>query len=243
MTLLQEARTKLRQLAATYKWNENEKVHIVSAHDLTPAEAIGKPDRDDYPLLTGKEVMMEARFRGSAGQAFTDRPGRFEGTFGEVLQLPLDTNFRRAVFVATLNAVLRNLQQIKATVHCKDSEPALCAQKLPSYIQLRYGQPKIAFIGLQPGLIQALKSAGFDMRVTDLNPDNIGQIRCGVQIEDAARNVEHVRWADIVLATGSVLVNDTYQELQQGKPVIYYGVTAAGLAKLFDLPRICFCGR
>ncbi|WP_434132410.1 DUF364 domain-containing protein [Sporomusa sphaeroides] len=243
MTLLQEARTKLRQLAATYKWNENEKVHIVSAHDLTPAEAIGKPDRDDYPLLTGKEVMMEAHFRGSAGQAFTDRPGRFEGTLGEVLQLPLDTNFRRAVFVATLNAVLRNLQQIKATVHCKDSEPALCAQKLPAYIQMRYGQPKIAFIGLQPGLIQALKSAGFDLLVTDLNPDNIGHIRCGVRIEDASLNAEHVRWADIVLATGSVLVNDTYQELQQGKPVIYYGVTAAGLAKLFDLPRICFCGR
>lgn len=242
MTLLEEARTKLTQLVATHKWNENEKIHIVSAHDLTPTEAIGTPDRDDYPLLTGKEVMMEARFHDGVGQAFTDQPGRFAGTLGEVLQLPLDTNFRRAVFVATLNAVMRNLNQVEATVHCKDSEPMLCAQKLPEHIQKLYGRPKIAFIGLQPGLIQALSNAEFDLRVTDLNPDNIGQIRCGVRINDAAQNAEHVAWADIVLSTGSVLVNDTYHELQQGKPIIYYGVTAAGLAKMFNLSRICFCG-
>ncbi|WP_028971647.1 hypothetical protein [Sporomusa ovata] len=53
--------------------------------------------------------------------------------------------------------------------------------------------------------------------------------------------MEHARWADIVLSTGTVLMNDTYRELQ-GQPVIYYGVTVAGLAQLFDLPRICFVG-
>ncbi|VBB09748.1 Hypothetical protein LUCI_5046 [Lucifera butyrica] len=242
MTILAEAQLKLRRLAAAHQWNENEKVHIVSARDLTPAEAIGQPDRDDYPLLKGKEVMMEARWGGGVGQAFTDQPGRFEGTLGEVLQLPLDTNFRRAVFVATLNAVLRSLNEVEATIHCKDKEPSLCAQKLPAYLQQHYGRPKIVFIGLQPGLIQALQNAGFELRVTDLNPENIGQIRCGVRIDNAAVNAVYVRWADLVLTTGSVLVNNTYQELQQGKPVIYYGVTAAGLAKLFGLSRICFCG-
>lgn len=243
MTLLEEARNKLTQITRTHKWDDNEKVHIVSAHDLTPEEAIGKPDRKDYPLLNGKEVMMEARFRGSFGQAFTDQPGLFEGTLGDVLRLPLNTNFQRAVFVATLNAVMRSLNQVEETVHCKDKEPAICAQKLPDYIEKHYGRPKIAFIGFQPALIQALHNAAFDLRVTDLNPDNIGKIRCGVRIEHAALNPEHVRWADITLSTGSVLVNDTYLDLQQKKPVIYYGVTAAGLAKLFNLPRICFCGR
>jgi uncharacterized protein (DUF4213/DUF364 family) len=157
--------------------------------------------------------------------------------------MDLTSNFRRAVFISTLNAVMRSLNQIEATVHCKDKEPALCASKLPEYIRQHYGQPKIAFIGLQPAMIQALSEAGFELRATDLNPDNIGKIRCGAKIYDAALNAEHARWADIVLTTGSVLVNDTYQELQQGKPVIYYGVTAAGLAKMFDLPRFCFCGR
>ncbi|MBP2655720.1 MAG: hypothetical protein H6Q73_3289 [Firmicutes bacterium] len=243
VTLLEEARTKLIEIVKNNNWDENETIHIVSARDLTAEEAIGKPDRDDYPLITGKEVMMEARFQNGIGQAFTDQAGNFAGTLGEVLQLPLTTNFRRAVFVATLNAVLRSLDQVSATVHCKDKEPANCAKQLPEYIETNYGRPNIAFVGLQPGLIQALVEAGFNLRVTDLNPDNIGQIRCGVRIDNAAQNAENVHWADIVLSTGSVLVNDTYRELEQGKPVIYYGVTAAGLAKLFDLPRICFCGR
>lgn len=242
MTLLEEAKQTLPQIAASQNWADTETIRIVSARHLTPEEAIGKPDRDDYPLLTGKEVMMEAQFRGAVGQAFTDQPGHFEGTLAEVLQLPLNTNFRRAVFVATLNALMRSLQQVEATIHCKDKEPALCAQEMPAYIQQQYGNPKIAFIGLQPALIQALHDVAFDLRVTDLNPDNIGQIRCGVRIDDAALNAEHARWADIILSTGSVLVNDTYHELQQGKPVIYYGVTAAGLAELFHLPRICFYG-
>lgn len=243
MTLLEEAKIKLSQIAKNQNWADTEEVMIVSARHLTPEEAIGKPDRDDYPLLTGKEVMMEARFRGEVGQAFTDQPGEFKGTLGEVLQLPLDTNFHRAVFVATLNAIMRSVYHVEATIHCKDKEPALCAQELPSFIKKQYGNPKIAFIGLQPALIQALHDASFDMRVTDLNPDNIGQIRCGVRIDNATLNAAHARWADIILSTGSVLVNDTYQELQQGKPIIYYGVTAAGLAKLFNFSRICFYGR
>lgn len=242
MTLLEEARIHLGKMVENQNWDIHEKVSIISARDLTPEEAIGRPDRDDYPLLKGKEIMMEARFRDGVGQAFTDQAGHFEGTLGDVLKLPLDTNFRRAVFVAALNAVLRSLKQVEATIHCKDKEPTLCARKLPAYIQEKYGRPKIAFIGLQPALIEALHNAGFELKVTDLNPDNIGQVRCGVLIEDAARNAENARWADIVLSTGSVLVNDTYHELQQGKPVIYYGVTAAGLAKLFDLPRFCVCG-
>lgn len=243
MTMLEEARAELLRRAAEEKWDENEKVFVVSARDLTPEEAIGRPDRDDYPLLKGKEVMMEARYRDAVGQAYTDQPGRFTGTLGDVLHMSLNTNFRRAVFVATLNAVMRNFYQVEATVHCKDREPAVCARSLPAFIEKLYGRPKIAFVGLQPALVQALADAGFEVRVTDLNPDNIGQNRCGVQIGDAALNSENARWADIVLSTGSVLVNDTYRELLQGKPVIYYGVTAAGLAKLFALPRYCFCGR
>jgi hypothetical protein len=243
MTMLEEARIELLRRAADEKWDVNERVFVVSARDLSPEEAIGRPDRDDYPLLKGKEVMMEARFRDAAGQAYTDQPGRFTGTFGEVLHMALNTNFRRAVFVATLNAVMRSFYQVEATVHCKDKEPALCARDLPAFIEKYYGRPRIAFVGLQPALVQSLIDAGFELRVTDLNQDNIGQVRCGVSIGDAALNAENACWADLVLATGSVLVNDTYRDLWQGKPVIYYGVTAAGLAKLFDLPRFCACGR
>ncbi|MCE5284994.1 MAG: hypothetical protein LLG02_03980, partial [Pelosinus sp.] len=209
----------------------------------TAAAAIGKPVRDNYPLLKGKEVLIEARFYGEIGQAYTDQPGTFEGTLGEVLMLPLDTNFHRAIFIATLNALMRSINEVESTIHCKGKEPDLCAKQLPIYIQQKFGNPKIAFIGFQPALIEALHNAAFDLKVTDLNPDNIGQVHAGIHIDDGALNAEYARWADVVLATGSVLVNNTYHELQQDKPIIYYGVTAAGLASMFDLPRICFYGR
>ena len=35
---------------------------------LTPEEALGKPDRRDFPLLTGKERLMEAESRVVAGR-------------------------------------------------------------------------------------------------------------------------------------------------------------------------------
>ena len=135
MMLLDEAKVRLLARLRQQGWDVGERVNVVSARDLSPTEAIGKPDRDDYPLLTGKEVMMEARIRDSAGQAFTDQAGKFDGTLADVMALPLNTNYRRAVFVATLNAVLRNLGEAEATVHCKDKEPALCARQLPAYLR------------------------------------------------------------------------------------------------------------
>ncbi len=49
-------------------------INVVNIRPLTPQEAIGNPERDDFPLLKGKEVMIQADFRGSRGQAFTDMP-------------------------------------------------------------------------------------------------------------------------------------------------------------------------
>ncbi len=65
-------------------------VEVVSARPLTPDEAIGKPDRTDFPLLKGKEFMMEARYQGARGQAFTAMPGEFQGTVEEILGRNLD---------------------------------------------------------------------------------------------------------------------------------------------------------
>ena len=111
------------------------KVEVVSARTLTHQEVIGKPERDDFPLLKGKEVMLQADFKGSLGQAFTDMPGNYSGGLQEVLAMPLDNNFKRAVFIATLNAVLRYLNYISKTVHCKDKEPGECAAHLVDYIK------------------------------------------------------------------------------------------------------------
>jgi len=217
------------------------KVEVVSARTLTPQEVIGKPERDDFPLLKGKEVMLQADFKGSLGQAFTDMPGNYSGNLREILAMSLGNNFKRAVFIATLNAVLRYLNYISKTVHCKDKEPGECAAHLIDYIKERFSNPRIAFIGMQPAMVEALV-AQFEIRVVDLDPDNVGQKRCGVLIEDVTHTKEILSWADVILATGTTVVNDTLTPLLIEKPIIFYGVTIAGVAYLKGYEQYCFCG-
>ena len=163
-----------------------ETVRVVSARPLSPEEAIGKPDRTDFPLLKGKEVMMEAVFRGARVHAFTDMPGNFHGSLQDLIDLDLRNNFDRAVFIAGFNAVMRYLGRVAHTVHCKDSAPKRCAQELPALVTAQFGQPNIAFVGYQPAMIEEL-APSFELRVIDLDPDNIGAERFGLVIEGPTR--------------------------------------------------------
>lgn len=103
---------------------------VVATRPLSSSEAIGSPERDDFPLLRGKEVLMEANYRGSLGQAFTSAAGVFSGTLEEVLELSLQDAFDRAVFVSTINAVLRNLGLVlgRSTAEIPDPRtvPPIC---------------------------------------------------------------------------------------------------------------------
>jgi len=217
------------------------KVEVISARTLTSQEVIGKPERNDFPLLKGKEVMIQADFKGSLGQAFTDTPGNYHGKLKEIFNMSLDSNFKRAIFISTLNAVLRYLNYISKTVHCKDKEPGECAAHLIDYIKERFANPRIAFIGMQPAMVEALATQ-FKIRIVDLDPDNLGQKRCGVLIEDVARTKEILSWADVILATGTTVVNDTLTPLLIEKPIIFYGVTISGVAYLKGYEQYCFCG-
>jgi hypothetical protein len=210
----------------------------VRARVLTTEEAIGNPEADDYPLQKGKEKLMQAEFQGAVGQAFTDHYGDFEGTLGDVLQMSLENNFRRAVFVATMNAVLRRLGRIENTIHCRDQEPVECAAAMASHIQGKYGQVKIALIGFQPRIVQSLWSH-FDIRVLDLDKDNIGSRKFGVEIEGPAQTGSAVNWADLLTVTGTTLVNDTIGSFLNNKPTIFYGTTIAGAAHLMGWERFC----
>jgi len=49
--------------------------------------------------------------------------GDFEGTLQDVLAMELNNNYRRAIFVATLNAVMLHRGMIEGSVHCKDKGP------------------------------------------------------------------------------------------------------------------------
>ncbi len=94
---------------------------------------------------------------------------------------------------------------------------------------------------MQPAIVETL-ATHFRIRVTDLDLNNIGQKRCGVLIEDAAHTKEILSWADVILATGTTVVNNTLTSLLIEKPIIFYGVTIAGVAYLKGYEQYCFCG-
>lgn len=216
---------------------EGEEV-IVKATALSAEQAIGNPEDKDYPLVRGVERLMQAEFRGSRGQAFTDRYGNFSGRLADIANMELNNNFRRAIFISSLNAVMNHLGLINQTVHCKDKQPRECATELAGYIEENYGQPKIAMVGFQPRMVEAL-TRQFEIRVTDMDQANIGQEKFGVKIDDPSRTKENLEWCDIALVTGTTIVNDTIDQFLTDKPVIFYGVTIAGAAELQGLNRFC----
>lgn len=217
----------------------------VRAGPLSSEEAIGKPGRRDYPLLTGRERLIEARVGRARGHAFSDAPREFTGSLGAVLNLPLDNTRDRGIYVATLNAVLRHVGEIDRTVHCRDDEPEQCARIIAGTLRKRW--VRIGLIGLNPAIAEELiRCFGSDqMRITDLNPDNVGREHHGVPVGDGVWDYEDlIRGSDGVLITGTTFVNGTFdaiwQTLQQHlKPFILYGVTGAGIASLFGFEHVC----
>lgn len=219
----------------------SEKIHI-RARALSTIEAIGNPEHQDFPIQKGKEKLMQADFMGAGGQAFTDMYGDYEGTLEQVLQLPMDNNHQRAVFVASLNAVLRHLGRIEGTIHCRDEEPVECGKALVPYLKDRYSGAKITQVGFQPRMIENLGRA-HPLRVLDMDPDNIGTKKFGITIESADHTEDAVNWADLILATGTVLANGSITPLMNKKPIIFYGTTVAGAAHLMGWERFCPCSR
>jgi len=217
---------------------------LIKGKILTNEEAIGNPHRQDYPLLKGKEKLLQAEFKGALGQAFTDSPGTFQGTLNELLAQPITNNFEKASFIAVLNAVMRYLGLAEGTIHCKDEEPIECAEKLVTYLKENHGKPKIAMIGLQPAILEACGKE-FPIRVVDMDRDNIGHEKCGVMVEDAETKTEELlEWCELVLATGSTVANGTIINfLGLEKPTVFFGTTIAGAAPILGVTRFCECSK
>jgi uncharacterized protein (DUF4213/DUF364 family) len=219
-----------------------EKEIKVSCRALTPQEAIGDTERKDYPILDGEEVMMQAEFEGGIGQAFTSTPASYAGTLEEILEMDIVNNgYDRGLFIATLNAVMRKLGLCDRSIHCKNEGPEECGRKALEKLQETYGNVKITQIGYQPALLEHLLQK-YEVKVLDLNPKNVGQIRYGVKVLDGDLDYEEaIEWADIVLCTGSTLGNGSIVNFMGlDKEVLFYGTTAAGAAELLGLKRLCY---
>lgn len=119
---------------------------------LTSKQAIGEPYRHDFALLGGKEVMIEAVFKGSSGQAFTNQPKNFKGSLDDVLNLSLYRIDNRALFIATMNSVCSHLGVIGQVRHCRDKEPENCGREIAERLSRKYGKIKIGMVGYQPAI-------------------------------------------------------------------------------------------
>lgn len=219
---------------------------LIKSNSLTPEEAIGITMRKDFPILTGKEIMLQAEYNGSFGQAFTASPSYFYGNLEEIINMDIENDYHaRGLFIATLNAVMKSVGLAQNTIHCKNGEPETCAEKMLQYIKENYKKPKIALVGYQPSFLETL-SKKFDLRVLDLNPDNVGKIRYNVLVENGITDYEEVvlNWADLVLCTGSTLCNGSIVNfIEIGKEVIFFGTTLAGAGNILGLKRLCFCSK
>lgn len=210
----------------------------VRARALSTSEAIGNPEHNDFPIQKRKEKLIQADFMGAAGQAFTDMYADYEGTLQQVLDLPLENNHQRAVFVASINAVMRYLGHIEGSIHCRDKEPVYCGKSLVPYLEDRYNVDKITLIGFQPRMLENLTKA-YQLRILDMDPDNVGTQKFGVDIEGAEHAKEAVQWGDLLLVTGTTLANGTIVPLIGEKPMVFYGTTIAGAAHLMGWERFC----
>ena len=125
------------------------------------------------------------------------------------------------------------------TIHCKDDEPIICADNLLKTI--RFGK-KILLVGFQPRFADIL-TKNYNVRIVDLDPDNIGKKVHNVVVESADKTDKAQKWCDSIFVTGSTVVNGTITDfLNQDKPAVFYGVTISAAARILNLDTFCFCG-
>jgi uncharacterized protein (DUF4213/DUF364 family) len=243
--VLEQCRNKLRELVVKHQLDSTPVT--VLAKLLTPEEAIGTPGRRDYPILEGKERVIEATVLGARGQAFTDSPSEFSGQLRDVVEMPLTSNRNRAIFLAAINALLSHMRLVEGTLHCKDEAPEKCAAEIAKSARQR-GVQKVGLVGLNPSIAEALiREFGADgVFITDLNPKNIGTLKFGVMVWNGQTQThELVRVSDLVIVTGTTLVNGTFDEILrlarlESKEFVVFGITAAGVCKLMNMERWCY---
>ena len=206
---------------------------------LRAEEAIGTPEHNDYPIIKGKEIMVEAVFNDARGQAFTDEYENKEYKIEELLENRTESNRERASFIAGFNAVFRHLGLCDRTIHCKDMELKECAENLPETVT---PEKNVLLIGHQPRFLEILASTN-NVRIVDLDRNNIGREVSGVIIDPPEKTAKAILWCDLIFATGSTLVNGTITDfLNSDKPVIFYGVTISAAAAVLGLNSYCHCG-
>ncbi len=241
MSLLESSKGYFKKLII--KNNLYEKNISVLARPLTTEEAIGEPGRRDFPIVEGKERILEAKFEGIKGHAFTDSAKEFKGELQQILDLSLINNQNRAIYTAALNSVMNYLHLIEGTVHCKNDQPEKCAKQIAELLFEKFEKKQIGLIGLNPAIADELLNAFGDENVivTDLYKNNMKDKKILNGREFTNYLIEN---SDIILLTGTTIVNDSFasifKEIQRAKKQFFvYGVAAAAICKINNFNRLC----
>jgi hypothetical protein len=206
-----------------------------------PAVQVGRYD----PLTSGDEVLIQADMEGASGQVYTFHPRTFNGTVDAVANLPDVSPYYYPMVVAVLNAAARKVGWIDRSVECSSAEQGQCARYICEFIKEKHGICRIGMIGFHRALLEeAVAVFGVEnLAVMDLNPHNIGSFIYGVEVWDGDKDHSPlINFADVLLIAGTNLVNGKADKILQqsgDKPYYLFGTTAAGLAKVNDLPWLC----
>ena len=155
------------------------------------------------------------------------------------MSLDLSNNRNKVLFIASINAILKHLNLIEHTIHCKNDEPERCGKDIRRDIKSKYGNVKIGVVGFQPAIIDNLRD-DFHLRVLDLDSNNIGKEKYGIIVEDGKENVDEVvNWADILMVTGSTITNGSIVNFLGIKNQFYFTAQLCRSNLSKGLNRVC----
>jgi len=271
MGVLSETRDRLLELCrnasvdlatpVTVKWMTPDegpvrrgREHLIEA-TLASDAALRSSEDSASPSVAASQSEGASSLRSTsppmAGQAWTDHPSDWTGTLGDVFSMPLRKAGQRAIVVATLNALAGRLGLTAHNLRCRHGKPLDCGRELVRQLRTRFdGAARALVVGYQPGVVEALvESLGTgNVRVLDHDAELVGRTLHGVRIANGdADFTADVRWCDLMLVTGSSVVNGTLDDLLRhsqdaSKPLVFFGNTIAAVAAIADLERLCPAG-
>ena len=210
-------------------------------HDIMDIEY---PDTTKFEGIPSRaEHKVQAVFRGTKGQAFTETPREFTGTLREIVERPFDGKCIDSVLIASINAVMGHFGLCRGLCHCGRDMHEACGIRYKGYVANIHKTVNVVIVGYQAFLMRSIGSLDGHLWTMDRNYDNITKYRNGSVITNSGRENRDSakKWADLIIITGSSLCNGTIvQWLDAGDKLLFYGVTIAGVAKLLDLKRLCF---
>ena len=195
----------------------------------------------DYALIRGPEILLTCKVLGYYGQAFTVAPKSYQGKLSDLFKMDLSSIYNRGLFYAVLNAILRKIGIIDRSCHYIGNESEKCGKLLANYIVEKYGlNTRILHIGYHPGHIHELYKVFRDsLLITDLRHDIVWMFKNGRMIYDGMNNNVYIGYVDVVLATGSSIINDTFWNIVSNSfiknvDIIMYGISGYGASRLIQ---------